>query len=87
MKLKNGKFSVVVDLTWGGWLQGRKTAKKLDMPYIRMQAANHLFLKAASDFMWSLNMELVQFNHSAVDAALIFEDEVRILKAAEHNKV
>ena len=52
-----------------------------------MQAANHLFLKAASDFMWSLNMELVQFNHSAVDAALIFEDEVRILKAAEHNKV
>ena len=52
-----------------------------------MQAANHLFLMAASDFMWSLNTELMQFNHSADYAALMFEDQVRISTKPEHKNM
>ena len=39
------------------------------LPQIRMQAANHLFVQAADDFLK---------NQKAVDAALIFEDQVRM---------
>ncbi len=66
-ELEKGSYSAVVDLTWGGWIKGRKTANELALPYIRMQSANHLFVQAADDFLR---------NQKAVDAALIFETQV-----------
>ena len=48
-------------------MKGQKTANILGLPYIRMQAANHLFVQAADDFLK---------NQKAVDAALIFENQV-----------
>ena len=58
-------------------MKGQKTANILGMPYIRMQAANHLFVQAADDF---LTNETVLKNQTAFDAALIFEDQVCLLK-------
>ncbi len=69
--LGSGEFSTVVDMAWGGWIKGRKTAAELGLPYIRVEAANHLFVQAADDFLRSQN---------ATDAALIFEDQVRTPK-------
>ena len=46
-----GKFSAVVDLTWGGWVEGRMAAKDLGVPFVRMQSANHLFMQAADDLL------------------------------------
>ena len=46
-----GKFSAVVDLTWGGWVEGRMAAKDLGVPYVRMQSPNHLFMQAADDLL------------------------------------
>ena len=34
-QLETGQFSAVVDLAWGGWIKGRKTAAELGLPYIR----------------------------------------------------
>ena len=65
--LATGQFSAVVDLAWGGWIKGRKTASALGLPYVRAESANHLFVQAADDFLRSQN---------ATDAALIFEDQV-----------
>ena len=65
--LGSGDFSAVVDMAWGGWIKGRKTAAALGLPYVRVEAANHLFVQAADDFLKSQN---------ATDAALIFEDQV-----------
>jgi hypothetical protein len=66
-QLKTGEYSAVVDLSWGGWIKGRKTANELGLPYLRMQSANHLYVQAADDFLR---------NQKSVDAALIFEDQV-----------
>ena len=41
-----------------------------------MQAANHLFVQAADDFLK---------NQKAVDAALIFEDQVRLNMKCQYN--
>ena len=68
-KLKTGTFSAVVDMAWGGWIKGRKTANELGLPYIRLESANHLFVQAADDFLRS---------QKAVDAALIFEDQMKL---------
>lgn len=68
-ELKSGDFSAVVDLSWGGWIRGRKTANSLGLPYIRLQAANHQFVQAADDFMQA---------QKSVDAALIFEDKSKL---------
>ena len=65
--LSSGDYSAVVDMAWGGWIKGRKTAAALGLPYIRVESANHLFVQAADDFLRSQN---------ATDAALIFEDQV-----------
>ena len=67
-QLLQGQFSAVVDLTWGGWIKGRKTANQLGLPYIRLQAENHIFVQAADDFLRS---------QKAVDSALIFGNQVR----------
>ena len=47
--LATGQFSAVVDLAWGGWIKGRKTASALGLPYVRAESANHLFVQAADD--------------------------------------
>ncbi len=69
LRLGSGDYSAVVDMAWGGWIKGRKTAAALGLPYIRVESANHLFVQAADDFLRSQN---------ATDAALIFEDQVSL---------
>ena len=51
LQLVTGKFSAVVDLTWGGWAEGRTATKNLGVPYVRLQSANHLFMQAADDLL------------------------------------
>ena len=44
----------MIDLTWGGWIKGRRTAAEMGLPYIRVQGAeNHPFVQAADDFLES----------------------------------
>ena len=68
-KLADGTYSAVVDMAWGGWIKGRKTANELGIPYIRVESANHLFVQAADDFLRS---------QDSVDAALIFETQEQL---------
>ena len=47
-------ISGVIDLTWGGWIKGRRAAVEMGLPYIRVQGAeNHPFVQAADDFLES----------------------------------
>ena len=41
-------FSAVIDMTWGGWEEMKKEAENNGMPYIRLEAANHQFVKVQS---------------------------------------
>ena len=42
----------MIDLTWGGWIKGRRAAVEMGLPYIRVQGAeNHPFVQAADDFL------------------------------------
>ena len=70
-KVQSGQFSAIVDMAWGGWIKGRRTAAQLGLPYLRVESANHLFVQAADDFLRS---------QEAVDAALIFETQVRFIR-------
>ena len=38
--LQTGEYSAVIDMAWGGWIKGRKTANELGLPYIRVESAN-----------------------------------------------
>ena len=42
-------FSAVIDMTWGGWEEMKKEAENNGMPYIRLEAANHQFVKVQSE--------------------------------------
>ena len=64
-----GEYSAIVDMAWGGWIKGRRTAAELGLPYIRVESANHLFVQAADDFMRA---------QDAIDAALIFENQMKL---------
>ena len=47
-------ISGVIDLTWGGWIKGKRAAIEMGLPYIRVQGAeNHPFVQAADDFLES----------------------------------
>ena len=51
--MKSG-ISGVIDLTWGGWIKGKRAAIEMGLPYIRVQGAeNHPFVQAADDFLES----------------------------------
>ena len=44
----------MIDLTWGGWIKGKRAAIEMGLPYIRVQGAeNHPFVQAADDFLES----------------------------------
>ena len=58
-QLVTGRFSAVVDLTWGGWVEGRMTAKFLGVPYVRIQSPNHLFMQAADDVLRLSSFEII----------------------------
>ena len=45
------------------FLQGRKTGAQIGIPYIRVEAANHMFVRAADDYLKTVD---------AQDAALLF---------------
>ena len=51
----------MIDLTWGGWIKGRRAAAEMGLPYIRVQGAeNHPFVQAADDFLESqVNYKIV----------------------------
>ena len=55
-------FSAILDLTWGGWDEIKMQAEKSGMPYVRLEGANHQFVKAADDYL---------HDREAIDAALI----------------
>ena len=42
---KSQSFSAIVDLTWGGWYEMKMEAQKNGMPYVRLEGANHQFVK------------------------------------------
>ena len=42
-------FSAVIDMTWGGWEEMKKEAENNGMPYIKLEAANHQFVKVQSE--------------------------------------
>ena len=44
---KSQSFSAIVDLTWGGWHEFKMEAEKNGMPYIRLEGANHQFVKVS----------------------------------------
>ena len=70
--LKQKSFSLVLDLTWGGWTELRSVAERNALPYLRLETAKHLFVRAMDDFLVERN---------AVDAALIFQNEEEIDEA------
>ena len=54
---KSQSFSAIVDLTWGGWYEMKMEAQKNGMPYVRLEGANHQFVKVNK----SLFMTFVSF--------------------------
>ena len=45
-------YSLIVDLSWGGWMALKDMAEKAAFPYIRLEAANHQFVQVLKD--WSM---------------------------------
>ena len=69
--LRQQQFSVILDLSWGGWEAARRVAELSGVPYLRLQTANHALVEAVEDFLSSRH---------AVDAALIFETEAEVTR-------
>ena len=44
-RLKSKSFTAVIDMAWGGWIKGRKSRLEMGIPYVRVEAANHPFVK------------------------------------------
>ena len=44
-RLQSQEFTAVVDMAWGGWIKGRKSGLEMGIPYVRVEAANHPFVK------------------------------------------
>jgi len=65
-QLKQKQFTAIIDMTWGGWREAEKVATANGLPYMRIETANHQFVKSADDFLR---------DRDAIDAALIFKDE------------
>ena len=68
-QLGQRRFSGVVDLSWGGWRPVREAAGRNGLPYVRLETANHPFVRAGDDYLR---------DRDAVDAALIFETEAEL---------
>lgn len=62
-------YSAIIDLTWGGFDDMKMQAEKSGMPYVRLEGANHQFVKAADDYL---------HDREAIDAALIFKTEAEL---------
>ena len=65
-QLRQKQFSAIIDMTWGGWREVQKIATANGLPYLRIETANHQFVKSADDYLR---------DRDAIDAALIFKDE------------
>ncbi len=63
------QYAMVVDLTWGGWMELAEMAEAAGFPYLRLDAANHQFVQAADDYLR---------DRGAIDAALVFSDEPQL---------
>ena len=70
--LQQKSFSLILDLTWGGWAEIRSVAERNGLPYLRLETAKHLFVRAMDDFLVERN---------AVDAVLVFQNEEEIDEA------
>lgn len=62
-----GDYSLIVDLSWGGWMGLRDQAEEAGFPYLRLEATNHQFVQAADDYLK---------DRDAIDAALVFQSEI-----------
>lgn len=90
--LSAGSFSLIVDLSWGGWQELRDKAKASGFPYIRLDAANHQFVQVlVMIFVMMATLAshgspcyLLQAaddylrDREAMDAALLFETESQL---------
>ena len=54
-------------MAWGGWIKGRKSGFEMGIPYIRVEAANHPFVKAVDDYL---------DYRKSTDAALVFPNRI-----------
>ena len=68
-ELNKGGFLLLVDLTWSGWVRGRRTATRLGLPYIRVEASNHVFVQAVDQFLkksnvlnWGMTVDCTCYN-------------------------
>ena len=51
LQIEASSFTVVVDMAWGGWIKGRKSGFEMGIPYIRVEAANHPFVRAVDNYL------------------------------------
>lgn len=65
--LNTNTFTAIIDMAWGGWIKGRKVGWQMTMPYVRVEVANHPFVKAVDDYLTY---------RDSIDAALIFPTKV-----------
>ena len=65
--LQSQAFAAVIDLTWGGWIKGRKKGAELSLPYVRVEAANHPFVQAVDNYLHHIQ---------STDAALLFPHKI-----------
>lgn len=65
--LNSNTFTAVIDMAWGGWIKGRKVGWQMTIPYVRVEVANHPFVKAVDDYLTY---------RDSIDAALIFPTKV-----------
>ena len=68
-QLKQQSWTLVVDMSWGGWDKLRTAVEANGVPYLRVETAKHLFVQAMDEFLSA---------RDAIDAALIYENEPEI---------
>ena len=67
--MRQQQFSLILDMTWGGWTGLRSVVETNGVPYLRVETAKHLFVQAMDEFLTTRDV---------VDAALIYENEPEI---------
>ena len=73
----------MIDLTWGGWIKGKRAAIEMGLPYIRVQGAeNHPFVQAADDFLESQVIcakSIANFSNSIITPVFIMQNRITLI--------
>ena len=73
--LEGQDYSVIVDMSWGGWEAVYNLAHMNGVPYVHVEASNKPFVMAIDDFL---------YKRDAIDAALLFESESELDQSLYH---